>query len=65
MWSVRELGPRASQDEGEMVCVKSGQAGSLIAEGRKGESTFPAVPSSSRSNEHDAAMITALLRDVV
>jgi hypothetical protein len=48
-----------------MVRVKSGQAGSLIAEWWDGESTFSAVPSSRRSNEHDAAMIAALLRDVV
>ena len=49
---------------GETVRVMNGQAGSLIAKGCKGESTFSAVPSSKRSNEHDAAMIVALLRDV-
>ena len=42
--------------------MKSGQARSLIAKEREGESTFSAVPSSSRSNEHDAAMIAEFLR---
>ena len=37
-----------------------------VAEGaRAGASTFSAVPSSRRSKEHDAAMIAALLREVV
>ena len=35
------------------------------SEEREGESTFSAVPSSSRSNKHDRLMITELLRVVV
>jgi len=42
--------------------MKSGQAESVIVKGWEEESTFSAVPSSRRSNKHDAVIIAALLR---
>jgi len=53
------------QQQGKIECVKSGQVERVIAKGREEESTFSAVPSSRRSNEHDPAIMAALLRDIV
>jgi hypothetical protein len=61
----QDLGCELRGDDDNAVRVIISQVRGLMVKVRKEARTFSAVPSSRRSKEHDAAMIAALLRDVV